>query len=439
MSTDTNPQKQQSTVDTASSGGRLRFPDLPGPARVLIIGGLLFALGRGTYLTASVVFFTQTYSMSIGQVGLALSVAGVAAILASVPAGWLADRHHPRHVAVVLLCCQAGVVAALPFAGSAMSLFGLIVLLGAVDRSTLVVRRALVSHVMGMESRVRIQAYLRSVANVAMSVGTLAAAPVLTLGSRSAFTVLCFGVTACYVLTAVATLRLPSTSKLLAPDGSDPKEDAGAPASAPAFRRITGYVSLGLLNGLLSLHGSILNVALPLWIIGHVDAPRWMIAALIFVNTVLAVAFQVLASRGADDTRGAGRALAVSAVFTALCCLLLAASARLDGFWVFGVLTLAVVALTAGELLQAAGEWGLSFTLAPIRAQGRYIGAFSYGTALQEGFGPIMVVSVAFFAIDSGPLPLGWLILAGILLGGGLLVAPLRRLAESGLCTEGIA
>jgi predicted MFS family arabinose efflux permease len=53
---------------------------------------LLFALGEGTFMTGSAVFFTQIVGLSAAQVGLGLTIAGVAAFIAALPAGKMVDR-----------------------------------------------------------------------------------------------------------------------------------------------------------------------------------------------------------------------------------------------------------------------------------------------------------------------------------------------------------
>lgn len=423
-----------SDVKTDATTPQLTWKRMSAPARWLLLGGALFSLGRGAYTTASVVFFTHSFGMTIGQVALALSVAGVAAVAVGVPAGWLADRCGARRVAVILVSCLGLVVVALPIAGSFPALLAFVVVLGALDRSISVVRRAMISHVMGSESRVRIQAWMRSVANVGVSIGALAAAPALAVGTRGAFTVLCFGVAGCYAATVLATTRLPKTSIL----ESKPEEtgDEAEPASN-ARQRIGAFVTLGLVNGLLTLHNSVLKIALPLWVVEHTDAPRWTVSALIVVNTVLTVLFQVAASRGSGDVRGAGRSLAMSGVFTAAACLLVGVSGGMDAGWAITLLVCATVVLTAGELFQSAGEWGLSFGLAPAHAQGRYIGAFSFGSALHDGLGPLLVVSIGFLAAGDGPLPIGWMILAVLLLAAGTAVPPLRRAAQGQAMLKG--
>ncbi len=52
---------------------------------------LLFALGEGTFMTGSAVFFTQIVGLSAAQVGLGLTIAGVAAFVGR-PAGGQAGR-----------------------------------------------------------------------------------------------------------------------------------------------------------------------------------------------------------------------------------------------------------------------------------------------------------------------------------------------------------
>ncbi|MFE2151834.1 MFS transporter [Streptomyces lavendulae] len=409
------------------------LPRLDGPARPLFVGTFAYALGRGMYGTGSIVFFTLSFGLSVQQIALALSAAGIAAFCAAVPAGYLADRWGPRPMTIAVTIVQAGLLAPMLFSGSSAVVVPLMVVLGAADRVNSIARRTLVSHVMGEATRVRTQAYLRSVANTGMSIGALAVTPLLAVGTRAAFLVLVAVTMAAYLLVAVTTVRLPAESQLTAPpEGTGPSApEPPARAPRPARRRLAALTTLGLLNGLFALHISILEVGLPLWITKHTDAPAWTVATLAFVNTVLAILLQVPASRGSSTVPGAARALAVSAVFTAVACILFATTAKGTGTLLIATLFLATVVLTVGELLQSAGEWGLSFGLAPANAQGRYIGAFTVGTTVQDIVGPAVVGGVAIAYV-----PGGWLALAAVFLTGAVLIAPMTRWV-SGLHGEG--
>src|SRR5689334_25435482 len=76
--------------------------------------GLLFALGEGTFLTGSAVFFTKIVGLSAAQVGLGLTCAGVAAFLAALPMGKLVDRFGPKKMWAVSAIGQAAMFAVWP-------------------------------------------------------------------------------------------------------------------------------------------------------------------------------------------------------------------------------------------------------------------------------------------------------------------------------------
>src|SRR3954471_16782787 len=98
---------------SASLGRRMRPPS-PLAGR-LAAQSLLFALGEGTFMTGSAVFFTQIVGLTAAQVGLGLTCAGVAAFLAALPMGRLVDRFGSRKMWSVSAIGQAGMFAVWPF------------------------------------------------------------------------------------------------------------------------------------------------------------------------------------------------------------------------------------------------------------------------------------------------------------------------------------
>src|ERR1700710_76771 len=76
---------------------------------------LLFALGEGTFMTGSAVFFTQIVGLTAAQVGLGLTLAGVGAFLAALPMGKLVDRFGPKKMWAVSAAGQAAMFAVWPF------------------------------------------------------------------------------------------------------------------------------------------------------------------------------------------------------------------------------------------------------------------------------------------------------------------------------------
>jgi hypothetical protein len=86
---------------------------------------------------------------------------------------------------------------------------------------------------------------------------------------------------------------------------------------------------------------------------------------------------------------------------------------------VAGVAVTAVLALTAGELTQAAGGWDLSFRRADPERQGAYLSVFSLGVTTQTIAGPVLLTALVLPAGAAG-----WVVLAGLLAVAGL-AAPL--------------
>ena len=80
-----------------SPGRQWQLPPVP-LARSLSVQSILFAVGEGTFITGSAVFFTQIVGLSAAQVGIGLTVAGVVSFFFAVPAGKLADRVGTRRM-----------------------------------------------------------------------------------------------------------------------------------------------------------------------------------------------------------------------------------------------------------------------------------------------------------------------------------------------------
>lgn len=386
--------------------------------QLTFVGGtLLFSLGRGIYASSVVIFLTRWHGLPAGTIGAMLSAAGIVGFLVSVPFGHAVDRFGARRVAVLVHLGHAAVVAGIALGQSVPFLFVMTALVGAADKGNLVARLALVTQMAREGDRVRLQAYVRTTFNVGVSVGALAAAPVIASTSVLPYVGLLLGASACFVVTAVTVALMPV--------GGPAPLPAGEGRDLPRTRPSRSFVALGLVNGVLALHVSILEVAIPLWILHDTTAPAAMVAILVFVNTVFAVAFQMVASRRAETVTGGARTLALSGAITAASCLLFAATGRLSGAVLIGGLLLAVVVLTFGELTQSAGAWGVSFGLSPDHARGRHLGAFSVGSAIQDAFGPALIALLVI-----GQAPLGWWVVAGALVAGGSSVLPLTRSAQ---------
>ncbi|MGW4808393.1 MFS transporter [Kitasatospora sp. NPDC004272] len=369
---------------------------------------LVNTVGNGLGMTLGVVYFTRVMGFGVGAVGLVLTLAGACGVAAGVPAGRLSDRYGPRPVLVVLLAAQAVCAAAYVLVDRLAVFAALACLVAVADRGGSAVRGALFAEVLPVDGRVAGRAYLRSVTNTGLAVGTLGAAAVLQLDTRGAYLTALLADAASFGVIAVLYLLLvPSTPRT--PEQA--ARSAGGPN--PALRDRT-FLALTGLNAVISLQFVMIEVGLPLWVVRDTDAPRWMVAGGLLVNTALVIALQVRATRGTERPRAAALVFRRGALLVAASCLLVGLAAGLPG-WAAALLVAGGVACQAlGEVYSQAGAWALSYDLAKEDAHGSYQGVFNTGMSGGLMLGPVLMTSVV---VAHGLL--GWALLAVLFAAAG--------------------
>ncbi|MFD7919949.1 MFS transporter [Streptomyces sp. NPDC059740] len=388
--------------------------------RPLAVAALTSRIGRGLFYTVLPLYLTRVVGLPAGEVGVGLTVASLVGMAGGVPAGHLSDRLGPRglraaaRTAEALLLCGYALVegfAAFLVVACLVTLF---------ESSGLAAEGALIAGSVPSEQRVRTRAYLRAVTNAGWAVGALLAGAALLSDTRRAYVAVLLVAAGCYLLSALATLRVPAVPAV-------PRSTDGP---RWVVLRDRPFVALTLLNAALGMNLGLFTVALPLYIAAHTDVPVALYSVLVLVNTVSATLFQVRVSRGTDTVRGAARAQLRAGVMLAGCCVLFALA---DGrtLWLAGAFLVAGCAVhVTGELYQAAGSWGLSFELAPEHAVGQYQGLFGVGRDLGQVLTPL-VATGAMVGWGWG----GCLALGAMFLVAGLAVPPVARRAESRFAT----
>ncbi|MGC5017588.1 MFS transporter [Micromonospora sp. DT47] len=382
-----------------------------GLTRALAVQATVYAIGHGLFQAGSAVFFTRALGLSPTQVGLGLSLAAGVSLLGTVPLGALTDRYGARRIWLVGLLAEAALFGAYPFVGSFAGFLAVVVALAAVDATAGVARHVYSINVLPSDQRVTALAYQRSALNVGFGLGAVISGVVLAVDTMAAYRGMVWFNAAMMLVTAVFVRRLPRI-----PEATRPAEKT----SRLAVLSDRPFMAVSLLSGLLSSHGTLYLVVLPLWVLSHTDAPRILIAALVLLNTILAVLLQVRVSRGADTTPGAGRALRTGGLLIALFCLVLPISTLTGGVATIVVLVIAAVVLTLAELVQSAGMWGLTSTLPPATHRGAYVGAFRLGGQLQY-----LAAPAGLTALGVGTGGWGWLPMAAMFAVAALAAMPL--------------
>ncbi len=205
------------------------------------------------------------------------------------------------------------------------------------------------------------------------------------------------------------------------------------------------YAVITFLNAIMYLNMPLLSLGLPLWIVQRTDAPKPIAAALLVVNMLSVVVFQVRVARRVTDLRTAARVTGRAGWLMLAACAVYALSGARIGAWPAVAVLLAAAAIQVfGEMMQGAGGWELSFALAPADKQGQYQGFYGMAPQIARMLGPMLLTSL----LIGWGMP-GWLMLGGLFLLAGLAMGPAVRLAErragsgfdvdprSGVCAPG--
>ncbi|WP_104814292.1 hypothetical protein [Kitasatospora sp. MMS16-BH015] len=240
----------------------------------------------------------------------------------------------------------------------------------------------------------------------------MVAAVAVQLDSRAAYSALILANALSYLLTAVIAARLPHLAPVPTPPG----------ASKRVALRDRRYLAFTALSALTGLQGDVLLFVLPLWIVGHTDAPHWLVGATALLNTLMVVALQVRTGRDVRTDTDAAR-LWRRAGWAFLAGMTLTAFATGQPAWLAALLLLLGMAVhTTGELWQAVGSFELRYSLAPAHAQGEYAGVLKLGTGIADALAPSLL---ALLCLTWGRP--GWLLLGTVLALAGHAVPHLLR------------
>ncbi len=385
-------------------------PDL----RVLALGSFANRFGSGAVVTTSAIYFTRHVGFTAAEVGIAFAVAGVVALLVQVPAGQLGDTLGPRRMLTVFMV-GAALVAPLPaFARAPWSLALLLALLTLFERSAGAVQQGVIAQLATGRRGVMFKAYLRAVTNSAIGLGSVFGGAALVVDEEWAYVSVFFLNAAFTAVAAWNSTRLPDLPAYVRAEG-EPRL---------AVLRDVPFVVITLVTGVFSLHFTIMELGMALYIVERTEAPKVMVAILLVVNTIAVTFFQVRLSRRADSVTSGARALLTGSLFIAVGFAVVAFADRGDATTAVVLLVVGSLVHVVGEMIGSGGQWGLQMGLAPHERQGQYQGFAGLGFSMTAVIGPPMV---AYFCVDLGEV--GWLLLAGLMVATGLVAIPASRWA----------
>ena len=381
---------------------------------------LLFAMGEGTFMTGSAVFFLLVVGLSPAQVGLGLTLAGVAAFVTAVPLGKAVDRFGPKRMWTLSAALQAALFSVWPFIDGFAGYVAMAVAMEVAGTLGGAAHGAYTIDVLPADERVRSRAYMYSALNVGFTLGSLLGGIALAFESNALLRVLPWFTAAVFVVNAVAISRLPKASH----DERSRDEQRVKPAG-PGPLRNPGWLAIEFFGGVMWTNQVLLNLVIPLWLVAKTDAPQVLLAFLFGTNTVMCIVLPMAASRGVRDVTTALRALRVSAAFFVLSCVITLATHETVGWLTIALIWLGHVTVTGAELYLSAASWSIEAELMDPRRRGDYQGASELSGTLGRVWAPALYT---YLAIEWGAG--GWLVIAAIVALAAAGAHPAARAAE---------
>ena len=399
----------------------MRYMRPPSPlAGRLSVQSLLFALGEGTFMTGSAVFFTQIVGLSAAQVGLGLTLAGVASFLAAVPMGKLVDRIGPKKAWAVSSVGQAAMFSVWPFITDFQGYLAMAVGMEVIGSLGGAAYGAYTIDVLPPGERVKSRAYMYSALNVGFTLGSLVGGIALAFDSDEVLRAVPWFTAGVFLVNAVAVSRLPRASHDMRT-----AEDRKVKVPGPGPLRNWGWLLTTFFTGVLWTNQVLLNIVIPLWLVTETDAPRVLLAFLFGTNTVMCIFLPMAASRGVKDVPTALKAVRISATFFVVSCVITLATHDTVGWVTIALVWLGHVTVTGAELYLSAGSWSFEAELMDPRQRGAYQGAAELSGTAGKVWAPALYT---FLAMSWGAS--GWLVIAGIIVVATVLLHPSTRLAR---------
>jgi len=325
--------------------------------------------------------------LTLNAYSLGLTIAGLVGLSSNLPFGYLADLIGTRSMLVHVNLAQAVVTVGYLWVHS----FSVFLLLASGElflaNASSALRGALIAAVAG-EHRVQTRALLRAITNAAIALGAMCSGIALHYNSRAAYVVLILIDAASYLIVGIIVLGLPNQRSSANRGARGPRRHAVKLVVIRDWR----YLSMTLISSVMSIHGALLQVAVPIWIVYNTSAPRWSVSLLFLLNTAACALFQVRLSKYANGIPAASRVILASGIFLLGACILIGYSAEFSTWVCLIVLACGGIMHACGEMLQQAGGWTLAFDMAPANYQGQYQGLYSMSGGIANALGPVIII-----------------------------------------------
>ena len=332
--------------------------------------------------------------MRLEEVGLGLSISGAVTILSTVPLGRLIDRIGPKAYLVCASLVSAAAYATVPLVNSVLSLALALGVAGGAFSAGWPALQSVIGSI-ASDNRTTVLGTLRSVRNIGYALAGVIIGLAIWMPARPGVFLVAGLATFSYLVSAAVYGRVTMPARA-------PRD---APTEGRRPRISASYVGLMLASTVFAFGTIILDIGFPLWLTRSESVPTYLAGAALIVNTLLVIIAQPHAANLSNTIRRARLGL----VLSASC--FVASYAVMFGIDSFGLLAflgvvVATVLFTAGEILESAAWWTVSYELAPAAVRNEHLSFFSLNYQIVAAVGPLAVAA----ALSQGAI--GWLYFA---------------------------
>ena len=408
-----------STVASAEHATVLRtMREMPGTVRVLVVGN--FITNLAAFLNAFLVLFLTQRGFSAFDSGLAFTALMVGRISGTAVGGAVADRIGYRLVIVWSMLGSAVLTALLVHAPNLVPAVVVALLAGVFNQAYRPAAQAWVVELTPMNRQVMVFSFLRLTFNLGSTLGPLGAALLLVYYSYNVLFYADAAGSLVFGLVALVALRSGAAG-----DAEAPAEEAAAetPAGRGGYRQVLtdGRFVLFVAGLFLTAITYIqLSATLPLFVM-HSGHTKQTYALLLAVNGFVVIVFEVLLSKWTQR-------LPIGLPMSAGMALLGIGYLMYLGPTTIGLLVVATVVWTFGEVVATPSMMAYPGMVAPPGLRGRYIAAATVPQQAGYSLGPLIGVAAWQWWGDGV-----WLVVGPIALAAAVLTAlgaGLRRRPE---------
>ena len=357
-------------------------PHLPRTVWLVQVGGVVNALGNGVVIPFVVIYLHNVRGISFAEAGLALSFAGVTALVAGPAAGWTVDRLGGRNTLLLGLLLQAAAFALFPLIREPWQAFALLGLEGVGTACFWPGQSTLLSRLTPDDDRHAAFALQRISMNLGIGLGSVVGGLIATTSDPSSFTRLFLLDAATFFVFVVVLAGVHE------PRG-EPEEAHDEPAGGyRTVFRDRNFVALLGLNVLFVAVGYEVFALLPPFAKNYAGVDERWVGFIWLANTLLIVVAQLPVSKLLEGRRRMAALALMNLLWAVAALVVLAGGVLFTATAAALAFMVATMIFGVGETLQGPTQAPLVADLAPEQLRGRYFALSSMSWSAGSILGP---------------------------------------------------